>query len=725
MLMHMRLERRPRFALFALSLLLSAAACTPRPAADSFVEEKGAVVYGSDTRRNYYEASASEKSWLSSTAVVTDFVNLTPQMGFERMGFADVNLCTGQKFEGEWILKNAGTAFLAWDDHTMITAAHVDPCGVKINCDPATDPNECFRETIVFGYQRIQSATILNSFGEPTYTETSSDRRYRCKDVILEDRARDFIVFTLDRSVPASEATPLVIAATSPAVGAPVKVVGYGHALPGKVSDGKVVERLRNGAVRTTLDMVQGNSGSPIMNASGQVVGVASYGAYRSNTVIEGTLGGGACFLWNICPETGCPDAEPECVGTRKDGTKCGTLPPTRPYPEPFAVMISVEAISESIARQGAPHRGPRGFDFNGDGSEDVAIGYPRFAETDTNPIDNSTLNGMVGVLMGGGPLDAARLAELFPGVDLSWSLGIPLPGLKVYGDGLWNVSLTPGERFGQTIAWGNFDDDDADELLVGSVGTKIRVLNHDGKGDDVIDSSVIPGLAKYPSFVVGDFNGDTYDDLAVTVSGGTAIRYGRPKTGLRGVVGTIQVIPFGGSYAVGDFNCDGYEDLAVAVKGTPDPVKQNYSGGVRILLRLVWRTRHRRDPRPRSLRRRRSPRPAQQRGVVHGQDPHRRQLQRRLGLRQRVRRPGGQVELRTARLFERTGERLLRRSHRAQHRPHHLEALLHRHDPPRPHREQREHRPKHRLRVRRIHEHRRLQRRRLHRSLRGEPARR
>ena len=129
----------------------------------------------------------------------------------------------------------------------------------------------------------------------------------------------------------------------------------------------------------------------------------------------------------------------------------------------------------------------------------------PEFAETDTNPIDNSTLNGMVGVLMGGGPLDAARLAELFPGVDLSWSLGIPLPGLKVYGDGLWNVSLTPGERFGQTIAWGNFDDDDADELLVGSVGTKIRVLNHDGKGDDVIDSSVIPGLAKYPSFVVGD----------------------------------------------------------------------------------------------------------------------------------------------------------------------------------------------------------------------------
>ena len=345
MLMHMRLERRPRFALFALSLLLSAAACTPRPAADSFVEEKGAVVYGSDTRRNYYEASASEKSWLSSTAVVTDFVNLTPQMGFERMGFADVDLCTGQKFEGESDPEERrhGVPRLGRPHHDHRGARR--PLRREDQLRPYDGSQRVLQKTIVFGYQRIQSATTLNSFGEPTYTETSSDRRYRCKDVILEDRARDFIVFTLDRSVPASEATPLVIAATSPAVGAPVKVVGYGHALPGKVSDGKVVERLRNGAVRTTLDMVQGNSGSPIMNASGQVVGVASYGAYRSNTVIQGTLGGGACFLWNICPETGCPDAEPECVGTRKDGTKCGTLPPTRPYPEPFAVMISVEAI--------------------------------------------------------------------------------------------------------------------------------------------------------------------------------------------------------------------------------------------------------------------------------------------------------------------------------------------------------------------------------------------
>ena len=574
--------RRSSSPLFALSLLLAAEACTQRPAADNFVQEEGAVLYGTDTRRNFYEASATEKSWLSATALVTSFSNIKDEGGFERMGLADVGLCPGEKFAGEWDVKDGGSAFLAFDDHTMVTAAHVSPCKVKIACDPTTDPNACHEKTIVFGFERFQAATTTNSFGEPIYTETSSAQRYRCDLVLLEDRARDIIIFTLDRPVPASQATPLVVAAVSPAVNAPLKAVGHYNAMAGKVSDGKVVERLRNGNVRTTLDVGHGNSGCPVLDANGEVVGLISAGAWGRNTVVQGTLGG-TCQMWNKCPETGCLPAEPECIGTRKDGTPCGTLPPTLPYHEPFSVMVSIEAIDESLAQLGRPTRGPRGFDFNGDGFEDVAIGYPQFAKTDSNPLDPTTLNGMVGVLMGGGPLDSAHLAELFPGVDFSWSLGIPLPGLKVYTDGLWGMQLAPGERFGQNMAWGNVDKDGADELLVSSVKANLRILNHDGVGDEVLDTSVIPGLLNNPAFVLGDFNGDGFDDLAVQVSGGTAVVISRPDNGLRGGAPQRKIIKHGGSYAVGDFNCDGFEDLAVAVRGQADVAHQAYTGGVLI----------------------------------------------------------------------------------------------------------------------------------------------
>jgi len=167
----------------AMTLLVGLSACAPSPA-DEVSKTKGAVVYGNDTRRNFYDASTAEKPWLSATALVTSFSNITDQGGFERMGLSDVGLCSGEKFAGEWRVKDAGSAFLAFDDQTMVTAAHVDPCETKPLCDPATDPNACLVRSVVFGYQRFQEATALNAFGEPTYTETSSDRRFHCESVI-------------------------------------------------------------------------------------------------------------------------------------------------------------------------------------------------------------------------------------------------------------------------------------------------------------------------------------------------------------------------------------------------------------------------------------------------------------------------------------------------------------------------------------------------------------
>ena len=181
------------------------------------------------------------------------------------------------------------------------------------------------------------------------------------------------------------------------------------------------------------------------------------------------------------------------------------------------------------------------------------------------------------------------------------------------------------GDRFGNSLAVGDFDNDGYDDLIVGapwdSVGsiTRAGVVNTIyGSGDGLTrtgnqtwhqDKSYINGTAESgdkfgESLAVGDFDNDGYDDLVVGApdedigseedAGGASVIYGS-RSGLTssgdqhwdqtdiahqyfyekwtGGTGWITEKPtdedhFGGSLAVGDFDNDGYDDLAV---GVPD----------------------------------------------------------------------------------------------------------------------------------------------------------
>jgi hypothetical protein len=223
--------------------------------------------------------------------------------------------------------------------------------------------------------------------------------------------------------------------------------------------------------------------------------------------------------------------------------------------------------------------------DFNGDRNYDVAIGAPG------ESIGDSSHSGAVFVQLGGG-------AGLTPDAVLD-QRGI---GADEQGD-----------RFGATLAAGDFNGDGFDDLAVGasneapgsspvSGGVFVfhgsadglvpeRFLDQAGLGVNELDDRFGAALC------VGDFDGDGRDDLAVGAPGeapgsdpssgvvyvfrGTARGLAPDRTLDQDGLGANEADDgFGSALASGDFNRDGRDDLAVGAPGEapgPDPK----SGGV------------------------------------------------------------------------------------------------------------------------------------------------
>lgn len=192
--------------------------------------------------------------------------------------------------------------------------------------------------------------------------------------------------------------------------------------------------------------------------------------------------------------------------------------------------------------------------------------------------------------------------------------------GLTAAGSQIWYQDSTgvgefaeSGDRFGDALAAGDFDDDFADDLAIGVPGENIGTLNNAGtvnvlyggsnglsaQGSQVWDQNS-PGV---PSIAVGDesfgaalaaadFNNDGFDDLAVGVpgedpqGGSTTAVDGGAVIILRGASSELTGVgsqfwsqanlvgdhehgdAFGYSLAAGDFDDDGFDDLAVGVPG-------------------------------------------------------------------------------------------------------------------------------------------------------------
>jgi hypothetical protein len=226
--------------------------------------------------------------------------------------------------------------------------------------------------------------------------------------------------------------------------------------------------------------------------------------------------------------------------------------------------------------------------DFDGDGYDDLAIGVAG------EVIDTKYNAGAVHILYGtGSGLTANGNQYLYQ--DMDTLLG----------------TSEGGDRFGTSLAAGDFDGDDFDDLAIGVDGQDVIGINQagavhilygsyqiglTGDGDQVWHQEVgaIHSIAETRdqfghTLAAGDFNGDLYSDLVVGVpyegwtqpdnnAGIVQVIYGTTnglsdtgnqlwRQGDSGILDSEETDDkFGYTLTIGDYNNDGYGDLAVGV---------------------------------------------------------------------------------------------------------------------------------------------------------------
>jgi len=223
--------------------------------------------------------------------------------------------------------------------------------------------------------------------------------------------------------------------------------------------------------------------------------------------------------------------------------------------------------------------------DFDGDGYDDLAVGVP----------SNDYLVGSTVMSMGGVHLHYGlpnELGRLQPVAEYSFS---QVPG------GLLPGSPSSGERFGEALAFGDFNGDGKDDLAIGIPGDSancpaglcragaVMVVgqNAEGSASGYLMRLGLEGLPSVPgpldqfgaAVATGDFNGDGFDDLAIGIPqaaqvGEVLVVYGSPFSLIfahhqlfdQGSFGELIETGdrFGATLAAGDWNGDGFADLAM-----------------------------------------------------------------------------------------------------------------------------------------------------------------
>ncbi len=215
--------------------------------------------------------------------------------------------------------------------------------------------------------------------------------------------------------------------------------------------------------------------------------------------------------------------------------------------------------------------------DFDGDGFSDLAIGLP-------------------GTLRDGGSVLVLRGTASGLTADARQRWHQDSPGIL--------GTVADGNRFGDALATGDFNQDGFDDLVVGIPGEAngagaVSVLyggsaGLSAAGDDRWHQDVtgIGGVREadnaYGSAVAtGDLNGDGFDDLAIGIpgdrntAGAIGVLFGsenglvaagdqwihQNQDGVRGQ--SRRKNAFGTALFTGDFDVDGFDDLAIGVPGT------------------------------------------------------------------------------------------------------------------------------------------------------------
>jgi len=172
------------------------------------------------------------------------------------------------------------------------------------------------------------TANIAVIFGATSETvlagnEIPPEHVYACssvdKSVWVEDKDKDWAVFTLDRDVPASVATPVAVGSQQMPMGAGLMMIGHPTGLPTKYADDATIQSVANSGTdrlyyTTNLDAFGGNSGSGVFT-TGFAENEAGDGCYTAAVMVGILVSGQTDY-----DQMGCPVTYPQ----REDGFPVG-----------------------------------------------------------------------------------------------------------------------------------------------------------------------------------------------------------------------------------------------------------------------------------------------------------------------------------------------------------------------------------------------------------------
>jgi hypothetical protein len=235
--------------------------------------------------------------------------------------------------------------------------------------------------------------------------------------------------------------------------------------------------------------------------------------------------------------------------------------------------------------------------DFDHDRYDDLAIGSPGEDVIGPDPDDASTdIN-----------LSTVGSVHVLYGMN---------SGLSTWASQLWDPgtsgvtgTVEQYERFGASLAAGDFDNDGFDDLAIGAPGESVGALSNAGAvnvlygagtgltatDDQIWYQGLVQGGAESrdrfgEAVVAGDFDSDGYDDLAVGAPG-EGVGSERGAGAIHLILGSniglddfgnqiwyqdqANILDdseagdlFGGTLSLGDYDGDGFADLAIGVPG-------------------------------------------------------------------------------------------------------------------------------------------------------------
>jgi hypothetical protein len=276
------------------------------------------AIFGADNRRDVYQAPARFKklapalaTWLAPLFVQGDqsLENGNQNTsGFINLDFPTMEdhylLCSDEKFAKQPTTMISCTGFLIADD-LLMTAGH---CMVNVGQanNQVTPMCSDFNWLFDFQYNR-KGQDILHDL--PANTVSACSKVLFAKHLGSGDGRMDFALIRLARKYP--NRAKLKISTETVRKGQPVHIMGYPSGLPLKYAGGAFVLNDKPGAqfFEANVDAVGGNSGSPVMNVKGEVVGILVRG---NDDFVEDKQK--SCDRWNRCHMSGrlCRNGEQE-----------------------------------------------------------------------------------------------------------------------------------------------------------------------------------------------------------------------------------------------------------------------------------------------------------------------------------------------------------------------------------------------------------------------------